>query len=410
MGFADFRAATTTKSRVRNLPPITDKTRHENFKKGTRNERQTRDQSCWAKSWAKERAAQTNVHSKDFTGVQHGKLKHFRSLDSLNKSGRKKKEVIAMNEKEAMLLKRLKGIYANSTERNLQAQRLQKSINSIQTRTIHSEIDLSMKEYKRRLEEDKRNRSELKRLRDRYSKDRERRHRSSYVSLSALQCPCVSRMAYGLPEDGQEDRQSGVTQQTQEKLRDIWKNAIRRAALVDKIIRKRTQEKDPLPHIKIRRESIAQRETRDPSSTNEKEGNLILELSFFFFNRRKNCWARPNPVAIQTGFLKQVILFLEPRQDSKEAAERLEVMLGEIDAMTTGTRTQSVNQIRQLSLSISQPASQTIQLCPEVCVIKCTLNFDNCHHKCPVTSRRKTLVCDIRVSVYVDGFLLIDEV
>ena len=281
MGFADFRAATTAKSRVRNLPPITDKTRHENFKKGTRNERQTRDQSCWAKSWAKERAAQTNVHSKDFTGVQHGKLKHFRSLDSLNKSGRKKKEVIAMNEKEAMLLKRLKGIYANSTERNLQAQRLQKSINSIQTRTIHSEIDLSMKEYKRRLEEDKRNRSELKRLRDRYSKDRERRHRSSYVSLSALQCPRVSRMAYGLPEDGQEDRQSGVTQQTQEKLRDIWKNAIRRAALVDKIIRKRTQEKDPLPHIKIRRESIAQRETSDPSPTIEKEGNLILQLSFF---------------------------------------------------------------------------------------------------------------------------------
>lgn len=296
MGFADFRATTTTKSRVRNLPPITDKTRHENFKKGTRSERQTRDQSCWAKSWAKERAAQTNVHSKDFTGVQHGKLKHFRSLDSLNKSGRKKKEVIAMNEKEAMLLKRLKGIYANSTERNLQAQRLQKSINSIQTRTIHSEIDLSMKEYKRRLEEDKRNRSELKRLRDRYSKDRERRHRSSYVSLSALQCPRVSRMAYGLPEDGQEDRQSGVTQQTQEKLRDIWKNAIRRAALVDKIIRKRTQEKDPLPHIKIRRESIAQRETRDPSPTNERE---------------------------------------EPRQDSKEADERLEVMLGEIDAMST---------------------------------------------------------------------------
>lgn len=127
-------------------------------------------------------------------------------------------------------------------------------------------------------------------------------------------------------------------------------------------------------------------------------------------NRRKNFWARPNPVAIQTGFLKQVILFLEPRQDSKEADERLEVMLGEIDAMTTGTRTQSINQIRQLSLSISQPASQTIQLCPEVCVIKCTLNFDNCHHKCPVTSRRKTLVFDIRVSVYVDGFLLIDEV
>ncbi|XP_068708822.1 uncharacterized protein [Montipora foliosa] len=297
MDFAGQRAASTRKSRIRNLPPIIDKSRLGNLNAGVTNERQAKDQTCWAKSWAKERAEQTNVHSKDITDcMSHSRMKHFRSLDSLSKSTRKKNEVVAMNEKEAMLFKRLKGIYANSTERTLQAQRLQKSINRLQTRSIHSEIDCSMKEYSRKLEEDKRNRSELKRLRDRYSKDRERRHRSSYVSLTALQCPRVSREAYGLPEEGDEDRQSGVTQHTQEKLRDIWKNAMRRAALVDKIIRKMTKEKDPLPQIRVRRQSIAQRGTRTPSPRQERE---------------------------------------ELPRDSEETANRLEVMLGEIDAMST---------------------------------------------------------------------------
>lgn len=273
MGFTR-RAVSTTESRARNLPPIADKPRPGNRKVGLKNGKQDNEQSCWAKSWARERAEQTNVYTKGCTVcTTHNGRNHLSPLKNAGfKAARKKNEVVAMNEKEAMLLQRLKGIYANSTERSLRAQRLQNSINSLQTRTLHSEIDYSLKEYKKKQEEDKRIRAELKRVRDRFSKDKERRHRSSYVSVNALECPQVSRLAYGLPEDGQEYRQSGVTQHAQEKLRDIWRNAMKRAALMDKMISIRTKVKDPLPQIKVRRQSIDQKETRTPSP--RKQGTL----------------------------------------------------------------------------------------------------------------------------------------
>lgn len=296
LGFNSRRAVSTTEPRARNLPPITNKPRPGNRKVGIKNEKQGKDQECWAKNWARERAEQTNVHAKGCSVcTTHNGQNHLSPLKNTGlKSARKKNEVIAMNDKEAMLFQRLKGIYANSTERSLRAQRLQNSINTLHTRTLHSEIDYSLKEYKKKQEEDKKNRSELQRVRKRYVQDRERRRRRSHVSLSALEFPQVSRHAYGLPEDGHEYRQSGVALHAQEKLRDIWKNAMKRAAIVDKMINIRTKEKEPLPQIKVRRRSIAQKETRSPSPT--KEG---------------------------------------PRRDFVETVNKLEVVLGEIDVMST---------------------------------------------------------------------------
>lgn len=293
MGFN--RRAVSTESRARNLPPVEDPPRPGNRKVGIRTETRGKEQQSWAKSWARVRAEQTNVHAKGCTAHRQRNPILSPLTNTGATSARKKNEVLAMNEKEAMLFKRLKGIYANSTERSLRAQRLQDNINSLQSRTLHSEIDHSLKEYKRKQEEDTRNRSELKRLRDRYSKDKERRHRKSYVSVSALELPQVSRQAYGLPEDGHEYAQSGVTQHAQEKLRDIWRSAMKRAALVDKVINIRTKEKAPLPEIKIRRQSVSHKEARIPSGGKNKEGEpfflafkiplwriMIVILSHFF--------------------------------------------------------------------------------------------------------------------------------
>lgn len=273
MGINNRRAVSTSESmRLRNLPPIKDQTRPGNRKVGITTDIHDKEQPSWAKSWARVRAEQTNVHSKGCT-AHKGRNPILSPLTNTGlRSARKKTEVVAMNEKEAMLFKRLKGIYANSTERTMRAQRLQNSINSLQTRTLHSEIDCSLREYKRRQEEDKRNRSELKRLRDRFSKDRERRHRRSYVSVNALECPRVSRHAYGLPEDGHEDTQSGVTQHAEQKLRDIWRNAMKRAALVDKMINVRTKNKIKLPEIKVRRQSVSHKDPRTPSAGENREG------------------------------------------------------------------------------------------------------------------------------------------
>lgn len=296
MGLTNRRAVSTSESmRLRNLPPIKDQTRPGNRKVGIRTDISEKEQPSWAKSWARVRAQQTNVHSKGCTAKGRNPILSPLTNTGL-KSARKKTEVVAMNEKEAMLFKRLKGIYANSTDRTRRAQRLQNSISSLQTRTLHSEIDCSLREYKRRQEEDMRNRSELKRLRDRFSKDRERRHRKSYVSINALECPRVSRHAYGLPEDGQEDTQSGVTHHAEQKLRDIWRNAMKRAALVDKMINVRTKNKIKLPEIKVRRQSVSHKDPRTSSVEENREG---------------------------------------PRRDSIETVNQLQLVLGEIDVMST---------------------------------------------------------------------------
>ena len=278
MGISNRRAVSTSESmRLRNLPPIKDLTRPGNRKVGIRTDISEKEQPSWAKSWATVRAQQTNVHSKGCAAKGQNPILSP-VTDTGLKSARKKTEVVAMNEKEAMLFKRLKGIYANSTDRTMRAQRLQNSINSLQTRTLHSELDCSLREYKRRQEEDMRNRSELKRLRDRFCKDRERRHRKSYVSINALECPRVSRHAYGLPEDGQEHTQSGVTHHAEQKLRDIWRNAMKRAALVDKMINVRTKNKIKLPEIKVRRQSVSQKDQRTSSAEENREG----KMPFFF--------------------------------------------------------------------------------------------------------------------------------
>ena len=302
MGVNNRRAVSTSESmRLRNLPPIKDHTRPGNRKVGTRTDTSVKEQPSWAKSWARRRAEQTNVHSKG-CAANKGRNPILSPLTSTSlKSARQKTEVVAMNEKEAMLFKRLKGIYANSTDRAMRAQRLQNSISSLQTRTLHSELDCSLREYKRKQDEDVRNRSELKRLRDRFTKDRERRHRRSYVSINALECPRVSRHAYGLPEDGEEDTQSGVTHHAEQKLRDIWKNAMKRAALVDKMINVRTKNEIKLPEITVRRQSVSHKDPRTPSAEkNRREGNTAFLISFELFGDSYCVFSYPNPPPFHT--------------------------------------------------------------------------------------------------------------
>ena len=111
MGITNRRAVSTSESmRLRNLPPIKDQTRPGNRKVGIRTDKSETEQPSWAKSWARIRAQQTNVHSKGWTAKGRNPILSPLTNTSL-KSARKKTEVVAMNEKEAMLFKRLKGSF-----------------------------------------------------------------------------------------------------------------------------------------------------------------------------------------------------------------------------------------------------------------------------------------------------------
>ena len=97
-------------------------------------------------------------------------------------------------------------------------------------------MDESLRQYQKKMEIDKDNRKELKRVRDRYFEDKKRRTQHSHISLNALESPQVSRHAYGLPEEGKEFEETQLIQKTERKLQGIWKKAVRRAIVIDKLL------------------------------------------------------------------------------------------------------------------------------------------------------------------------------
>ena len=247
-GFSGIGVCKTV-PRPRKLPPVADGKETLNRKLKFKAETQQKERfNC-----VKVRTSETNVCTSRATDVS--RRKDFLPLlgnTSFQSTRRNTQQIVAMNEREALLFKRLKGIYSNSVYKSLRAQRIQNSIISLQSRALHSEIQCSLKEYKKNVEKDKRIRSELKRVRDKHSKDRKRRNMYSYMSLNALECPQVSRQAYGLPGEGEELKKSVVTQTSQKQLLGIWKKATKRAAIVSKMIPLRPEKQVSSLEIKIR--------------------------------------------------------------------------------------------------------------------------------------------------------------
>ncbi|XP_048584638.1 uncharacterized protein LOC116603437 isoform X2 [Nematostella vectensis] len=219
--------------------------------------------SSWAQKWATLRSEQTNVL---FKGVSEKEVRARvdkqctlgNEYRNARKPRRKRKEtILSLSEKEAASMKQLRGVYANSTEKVLRTERLRDSIKALQSKTLHTEIDSSMKEYRRKIESDKNNRSELRRVRERYQKDKKRRDLRSHISQGALDTPQVSRLAYGLPEDGREFEETKIGAKTERRLKEIWQNAVKRTLAIDKLINAKSREDITLPRIRIKRRSTS---------------------------------------------------------------------------------------------------------------------------------------------------------
>lgn len=176
---------------------------------------------------------------------------------------KRRERVVSLNEKEAAAMRRLQGIYANTKERNLRAERIQHTLKALQDKTLHTEVSESLREYQKRVEIDKGNRKELKRVRDNYHRDKKRRTSRSHISLNALESPQVSRLAYGLPEEGKEFGESHLVHKTEVRLQEIWQKAVRRAVVIDKFLQhavKSNAETDlHLPKIKVKRSPPAKK-------------------------------------------------------------------------------------------------------------------------------------------------------
>ena len=248
------RAVSTAEPRPRKLPPITDS----HFRPGNRkvhsNTARPRpaENSAWAKKWATQRSQYSSICDSPVRASRCASSTVPQTPYSGVRPSGRKKEIANPSEKDAAIIKRLHGIYGNRTDRVSRAEKLRESLGNFQKRIMHNEINTSLRNYAKKVEEDKKSRRELKRVRDRYTRDKERRSRHSFISLNALEAPQVPRKAYGLPDEGQELQDtSNITRKTRSELKNIWQKSMRRIALVQGLVKLSPEKNDKrIPNIK----------------------------------------------------------------------------------------------------------------------------------------------------------------
>ena len=204
----------------------------------------------WARTWATHRSQHSSFCNKETPTGSARVAVPVIPFTGVRPPCRRKK-VVAPSEKEVAVFKRLQAVYGNTKDRVLRAEKLRQSLSSLQNRTMRLEISASLRDYTNKNEQDRQSRRELKRVRERYSRDKERRNRFSFVSLNALEAPQVPRQAYGLPDEGQELNSSGALKKTQKELRNIWHKSMRRAAIVHKMVQLPKQENN-VPKIELK--------------------------------------------------------------------------------------------------------------------------------------------------------------
>lgn len=277
--------AARPKPQPRRLPPIeADSTtkckgkakgnRHKNERSDEINDETSSNTTTWARQWANHRAKQTGVvagndhhHDMEMGDENEEKDSYQEYMDHKRACAvpyqKRRRKVVSLSEREAATMRRLRGVYCNTKEKSLRVEKLKESIKALEDRTLHTEVDASLREYDKKTKTDKGNRKELKRVRDRYFKDKERRTKHSHISLNALETPQVSRHAYGLPEEGKEFEETKLASKTEQRLQEIWRKAVRRAIVIDKIINSNKKGLEPrLPQIKIKRTSVSRETTQ----------------------------------------------------------------------------------------------------------------------------------------------------
>ncbi|XP_031564395.1 uncharacterized protein LOC116299824 isoform X2 [Actinia tenebrosa] len=291
------------KIKPRRLPPIKDNAtkskdkakgrRHKNERSDEMNDETPSKSATWARQWANHRAKQTGVvtsneqhHDMEISDDDVEEKDSYQEYIDHKRAcavpyQKRRQKVVSLSEREAATMRRLRGIYCNTKEKSLRVEKLKESIKALQDRTLHTEVDASMREYDKKTKVDKGNRKELKRVRDRYFKDKQRRTKHSHISLNALETPQVSRHAYGLPEEGKEFEETTLARKTEKRLQDIWKKAVRRAIVIDKMINSNKKALEPsLPLIRVKRTSVSREATQHeaPVESNPKSQNNLIDL------------------------------------------------------------------------------------------------------------------------------------
>ena len=215
----------------------------------------------WARNWANQRAHQAvltrnqqseklsersrscETQSTDEIGKMYGPARRTSSVRSRN---------IELDAKAAEVFTRLRSIYVNADERNRRLQCIRERMNEFQKKSIKKEVNKSIQEFNKRLKEDERNRKELRRVREKFLKTKKQRLKHMHGSRNALEVPEVSRLAYGLPQDGKEFSVALSSKKTTDEIKQLWRTAFIRKQCIDSFINKVSQMHQELPDVTIK--------------------------------------------------------------------------------------------------------------------------------------------------------------
>ena len=243
-----------------------------------------------ARTWAQQRAGWSHAWKR--YDEQHGQKPEKRDVP-LMPVVKLKRQVVVLSEKDAAALKRVKGIYSNSNYKRFREEKIKDTLRSLQLKSFNHELKTSLKEHKKKSEKDKQTREELKRIRSKFEKEKRRREQRSYMRLSALEAPQVSRKLFGLPDEGQELSACSTEKIVEKKIREIWRRNLKRAALIETFVNFKAKEKDNFPEIKIKETRVfTEVERSKQDEKNERIGKLrrmwslrTLDFEYTFISR-----------------------------------------------------------------------------------------------------------------------------
>ena len=229
----------------------------------------------WARTWANHRAHQAVLTRNQLSdnASERSKSCETHSMDKMAKMNvpRRTSSVrsrnIELDAKAAEVFSRLKSIYVNEEERDRRLQCIRERMNEFQKKSIKNEVNKSIHEFNKRVKEDEQNRKELRRVREKFLETKKRRLKYMHVSRNALDVPAVSRLAYGLPQEGKEFSVALSSKKTTDEIKNLWRMAFIRKQCMDSFINKVSQTHQELPDVTVKRSSRAQSLTTNDSSS-----------------------------------------------------------------------------------------------------------------------------------------------
>ena len=210
----------------------------------------------WARNWANHRAHQAvltrNQPSERSKSCETQSTDEMVKMNVTHRLPSLRSRNIELDAKAAETFNRLRSIYVNEEERNRRLQCIRERMNEFQKRTIKKEVNKSIQEFNKRLKEDEQNRKELRRVRDKFVETKKHRLRHMHVSRNALEVPAVSRLAYGLPQEGKEFSVALSSKKTTNEIKNLWRMAFVRKQCIDSFIDKVSQRHQELPEITVK--------------------------------------------------------------------------------------------------------------------------------------------------------------